>query len=1415
MAELTLAELSAKTTPGVSPDDKNATSGITAEEAVKMGASDPHAYIPPKPPLSVLDRLAGLGPQLVAGTQIFGGQMMQWMGDLRKEAPGQVPGQQPGEDKLANSMVKNGLLLQENNKEFLDKNYPDRDVNLLSKTLNQVPPAIEMLTLAHFIGVPNAFRALVAQAGVQSAAATYAGEREKGLSVNEATAIALPVGGINALAAKYGYGLFKTEMAEPLKRAVATGVDAAIGSFLQGITGGVADMADGIHPYTGPDDFKNLIVDAATNAAITGVLFAPAGAWSAMKNQRSMENLFETELHMTRDEAELKTKEIMGIGANKVNDWISEKVNATPEQTARIMFLRPDALRHEVEKFQRLQAGTPLDEDYIPHEDKTIPEQTELQKNIAELESKKTDVKQLQDVLQDKVEHTILQKQILGQNKKAEDEVNAKHDDLLDEHQKNVADQQKEMNTRQKSEMTALLKEQKSLDSQVRKTPEDMGLRQKQGDVREEVARLRDTHEQERETFKADIESKRQELDANREKDLTEALKNIPLKQTAQTELGRTQAEIKRLQELIAAKKQELKPTGTKISQLRDELSRLNQGLRKGTKLHREEAGDVLKRFQELLSDKESGLLRAQDKTRFLSKMKEMAKAVDPEEKFRALMPDIKNMMNRLNEREETRQWRKDIEKINWDKVPVEFQDKLKPLLDALDLHYRTAKDVAIKKASVDYFERRLQSANPEDKLTFEEQEALKAARSLSISEMPHEMLRALHNTIMAEVTKAYRYDALSKSEHAQMIVKEQQAVIDFNLKGKELAPADTFGENNEELNKSWFEKALKLPNWVGEYAKTPMTIFKATGGFKWFEKCHENDVAERQQTMDDLNQIGKLFRTLKMNDVIGKPIPKEFEYLNTKRDYTGDRAGSLNAYMKIYAQSQNENGLEHLNGSGLSDVLVGKIQEWMEKDYPEATKTIRNVFEYFKPGGEAFERLDAQVVLYRGHHLSVEENYDPIQRLINVPLSDMAWGTKGMYGRATPFSGFINPRRGSTLAFKDFDYVGDLVRHIYDTNHFINNWETLADMHAIYHDPAVMKAIRSSDNGDLKLQYIHKYIEGIAFGTHAEDSALSRQLSAIRQNFAISHVAGNITSALKVCAQYPISAQYVGGNWQNKAMLDYSLHPDEINKFIDERSNFMKNRWFTQEPALTEFTERDREMFGKSADIRNFQKFAMLPHQIADRLITRATWLGMYNRTIAEITDMGFTKEEAEDQAIKKADMAVYETHPTGSNVYLPQLFKEGEIGRLLGMFHNAVTKNYNLWVQDIEGFKAGEKNVGDLAGAVLARGLIPAFMIGMFDLKRNFQKDELPAYVVNQTLGTNPVFRFLTQAWVDGEFKGLELPPNEAIQNLWDAIFKPGATQKIKRGLEAVGDFTGIPIGVLYRELSGTSFSPRRDRR
>jgi hypothetical protein len=970
------------------------------------------------------------------------------------------------------------------------------------------------------------------------------------------------------------------------------------------------------------------------------------------------------------------------------------------------------------------------------------------------------------------------------------------------------------MDARQSQQKKAMLAEEKSIRKQVSANPEDEDLRQKEYDIGQKSIDLEEAHRDEQDKFKTDTESQRKQLDANREKSLQEALKNIPLKVTAQKVLEVSKGKVEALKAKIQEAKKPLQPTGNRISQLRAELRQLSAGLKKGKAIHKEDAVSAVKKLMEAINDEKTGLLRSFDKAKFLTKMKTIINSPNPEEKYAAMLPEIQNAINLLNQKEEVRSWRKDIEKINWDKIPVEFQDRLKPLVDALDLRYLSEKKVNVKAATLAYFKRRIEAGNPDDKLTWEEQNALEAASSLSLSEIPHEMLRSLHNTIMAEVTKAYRFDALSKSRHAQYILREKQKIINANLKGKTVDPTDTFGENNEVLNRSWWEKALKLPDWVGQMAKTPMTVFKATGGFHWFVKCHENGVAERQQTMEDLDQIGKLFKTLKMNEVIGKPIPKEFEYHGTKREYTDKKAGSLNAYMKIYAQSQNENGLEHLNGSGLPTALVSKIQDWLEKDYPEATKTIRDVFDYFEPGGDAFERLDAEVVKYRGHHMSVEDNYDPIQRLVNVPLSDMAWGTKGMYGRATPFSGFINPRRGSTLAFKDFDYVGDLVRHVYDTNHFIHNWDTLADMHAIYHDPAVMKAIQASEHGDLKLQYIHKFIDGVAFGTHAEDGALSQQLSSIRQNFAISHVAGNLIAALKVAAQYPVAAHYVGGNWQNKAMLDYSLHREEIDKFIDQRSNFMKNRWYQQEPALTEFSERDREMFGKSSDIRNFQKFAMLPHQIADRIVTRATWLGMYNRTIAEITELGLTEEDAEQAAIKKADQAVYETHPTGSNVYLPQLFKEGEIGHLLGMFHNAISKNYSLWTEDIEGFKAGEKDIGDLAGAVLARGVIPALMIGLFDLKRNFQKDELPAYVVNQTLGTNPVFRFFTQAWVDGQFKGLELPPNEAIQNFWDMIFVPGAGQKIKRGLEFAGDITGIPIGVLYRELSGTAFTARRDR-
>ena len=1394
---------------------------VSLDALQKSGITSPIEYSPPTKEFSILDKLAGLTKPVAEVPQLIG-SMRQMFGNLIADE------NNPNKDTLGDRIMRAGLAQKENNKKWVSEHYPDAG-NIFEEAYQNIPFLGGAVAIAQLIGHKLAAPVIATGMGVGAFPEAFNELRQRGdikpVAIAKATAIGLGT----SIPALLGFNAFETDAGPALLRTTKFAANAALGGFAQSVTVGAVSTAVGLKEFKGAESLAEIVGQGIHDASVWGILGGAYGAHAALVNERGITKVFK-DIGMTDEEARTKTGDLMKQSASGVMDWVENHVNATDEQKARIFIQRPDVMK----KIQALQSKItsgerldPLDYDFLPKEKTPVPGADELHVKIDNLSKVKDDIKILQTALEGNSENKNFNKKIADEGKVIEQNANDAHDKILEDANAEFKDQIE-------MQKASFLEESRKLESEKRVAVSDLtkdenaqkdtvAAKNKVDEIQQKIDDLQNKHESNLKETQQKFESDKVTLEQNRQADIQNKLSRAPTVVEARKTLENLKTEAEKIKESIATKREELKPKGSQLTQLKRELSSLERGHRKGRQNTLADTKEVQKELSKLIKDKTSGLTQSKD----FKKFDTLIRKTLTQEDLAEAIPQMKQMINRLNERAEQMKWRDDLKDLKITKLPVPYQDALKPLLDSLDLHFRTGKDLKVKEETLKFFKEKMSEGSPNGQLDYGEQMALDAAQKKSISEMSHEEFSALYQAIMSTVVEGKRINELvaQRDESDFRVVRDQGIDRMVNMTGK-----DTFNieKNTAKLAAQKANRNLAQKIWSGlkgwDRGQTlNERLLRRAGIQEMFQSVHESFQQMREDNARDIKVITQFFRALSIPEVLTKPLPKEFADKNGKFDNFKDKESlTLNAYLKIYAQSQNEKGLAHLigdengeGGSGFSKETIWDIQDWIETEHPEAAKAVQNMFDYFAPGSKAFERLETAVIKDKGHRIAVEENYDPIQRLINVPKADFEWGNRGMYGRGVMNSGFINPRVESSLAFKNFDYLGDIVRHIQDTNAYVNLNGPIRDIQKYIDDPEV-KRIANAVHGEELIPTIQKWINDVAFNGHQMDGAVSKLYSNFRQKFAFAQIGFNIMSALKEVTQFAPSAVEVGWGWQSKALVQHVFDIKGTNAFIDSKSLMMKNQAFTQEQVFVEMAQKGGRSLGPPGMDANLRQVGLWMHQEVYRLVSRATWLGAYNRYMSQSEMKGVDIGEADKSAVDYADALTRNTHPVAGDIYTPEAFRSGDLGRTLGMFHTAITRNYNLFASDIEAVKEGNMKPMEAIVKGASRTFFSALILGIINQRRGLQKDELPAYMLDVSLGSDVLYGMFTRAYIDGKFRGLENPAAEALGSVY-GVFDSNSTseRRIKNLVESAAAFTGLPFGVIYRELTGRSFAAKPDRR
>lgn len=1413
-----MGEISAKDAASMDTGINVASNPMTAAKASSLGQSNSIDYTPPpEPPPNIIERLERGFTKSVESTPQVIGQGLYYLGS--NFHPDATPEEQQEGGSFGDRLAKLGLTMTERNRAEIAAKYPEKPD--IWENIGGALPTVGAFGLGAMTGFSEAAAATLAVGGgAQAGINAFAALKAKGIDTEKANLFASVVGAGAGSAMAFGIGNFLKATGPALIQLAKGVVNGYLGGALQtGVTGSL-ELATGVRDYNGVDSLKQLLVDAHESGTTFALLGGPLGIHQAYVQQRAIEKGYQATGMLPKD-AQMAAKRGMAILHEKGIDALEKDIKVTGDEKRRIRTI-------QLLKSKPLDgSGSPrtdiLDEPFVPTEpSRTEALTVELETKKRNLELVKRDITDLSTLLKENEIDQRLEGEPLRQYnelaKGIEDEVKVKlktiEQDGVQKTKSIDAKYQKDddalstkiLETNQR--LTSVQREGASLEHSISKSVSEKeqeglykALKQSQrkedsflrdldslDKKREELSRNR---EHDFADVERDLESQKKAVETQKELDLKEVREKIPALEEAKEHLESLQKDKDLLESQIEKLKDTLRPKTNPAHELAQQIAALKRGFRTGRSFTLKDAEHVQKEFNRLIDQSD---LELADKAKFRRSIPLTV------ENFERELPEILDKMRSLEEQAEKRDWIKNLGKVKTqtlEKLPVEYQDALRPLLDSFDLKKRSKDAIAARGRTIEFMRDKLSRSEP---LSDGEKAALDAAATKSISEMSHEELRQLHDTIMRVVTEGrminkYRTNIAARN-HDERVGKFLKALDSTEFKDR----LDNFDKNSVNRNKNVFQKLAEAARKLNDGLTSPEFMCKWMGTEDFFQSLHEgfqNKLEFRKQYEAALD---KIYGKLDYEKVMGKPVDdaklKELGFTEPPR---------LDDLMRVYAQSYDEGGYRHLENTMSKAKLEGFLK-WFEENHSDLVKIIDKQFDFFRE--VVGPQVDAVTVDTQGHHIKQVPFYDPIGGSLEDRKGDeikhqMELGSKSMYDRATPFSGFTKARVESKLAFRKFDYFKNTLGHLSDVANYRAMARTMADANKFFYDPRVVTALRDKF-GPEWVSMVHNWLRDTAFDGHQYDNYAARLAANIRANFIFAKLLFNIPSGGKVFAQWGPATSYVGSKWMLPAARDYFMGVKKWDDFIDSNSLQMKNRYFQQERELSDTLNKQGFNHSKLGAVQQGAiKLGMAVHQWADRINTRVTFLGEYRKQMAANEIIGGTQEEA----IQAAEKAVRITHPMGGTLYLPDAFRGPEWQKAATTFLNAPNKSFNLLQDNTKELVKGNMNPLDYAVRLFNITVIPAVILAAFNSRRAPTAKEVGFETLNQSLGSELYLGFLTRALVMHTDVAATTPWLAPFTDLMHTFQRK---DKIRYGLATADDILGTGTSNLYRLVSGETFKP-----
>jgi hypothetical protein len=392
---------------------------------------------------------------------------------------------------------------------------------------------------------------------------------------------------------------------------------------------------------------------------------------------------------------------------------------------------------------------------------------------------------------------------------------------------------------------------------------------------------------------------------------------------------------------------------------------------------------------------------------------------------------------------------------------------------------------------------------------------------------------------------------------------------------------------------------------------------------------------------------------------------------------------------------------------------------------------------------------------------------------------------------------------------------VGVINRHLGEVIHDVTHREPVMQAHKFLTSRRVMKAVDETLGPEVRKQF-RPWLQHVA-NSWAQDRAgnegLGKFMSKARANATVVGMGWRFTTMLTQVAGYSNSFEKVGATWVTAAIAQTSAHPIETFDFVMSRSGEMRGRMDTIDRDIRAEMTRMGSRVGAAANrLTDAKRFAFHGIGYMDRVVSIPTWLGAYNKALAE----GRTEEEAVYAGDKAIRLSQGAAGPKDLAAVATGQGRFGEAFKWLTMFYSYLSTVYSR--QRNLGRDVRRASVTDLPG-LMARAwwliVVPPLLAEILS-GRGPDDDEDAAWwafkrMVSQSVGAIPGVRDIAEpvfAGLTGDFSfGYRLSPVQAggesvVKVAKDAgrIYRGEETKRATRDvMEMAGYFTGLVPGQL----------------
>ncbi len=274
----------------------------------------------------------------------------------------------------------------------------------------------------------------------------------------------------------------------------------------------------------------------------------------------------------------------------------------------------------------------------------------------------------------------------------------------------------------------------------------------------------------------------------------------------------------------------------------------------------------------------------------------------------------------------------------------------------------------------------------------------------------------------------------------------------------------------------------------------------------------------------------------------------------------------------------------------------------------------------------------------------------------------------EGIYTRATTPKGFTKER--TNVERPIHLSLGVIHRHVGEVIHDLTHREAIMQADKFLQARPVMKAVDDSLGPEIRKQF-RPWLQRIANEwayDRAGQAGIEGFIKKARLNATIVGMGYRLSTIMMQAAGYANSFERVGARWVLPRIKDVG-NPTAWN-FVLDKSKEVRSRMETLDRDI-------RDNVRKAAGQRNLsavKKFAFHGIGYLDRIVVIPTWLGAYDKAIAE--------KMSEDDAIYAADKAVRQSQGAGAVKDIAAIQSGrgtfGEAGKLLTMFYSYMSAFY-----------------------------------------------------------------------------------------------------------------------------------------